>query len=63
MGVEELTGLGMKSSVTLPSLAKKCFNSLKDENDEPIYIYTDPFMKSFVRQNLKGGRCNAYNLH
>ena len=63
MGMEELTGFGMKNSLTLPSLANKYFNSLRDENDEPIYIYTDPFMKNFVRKAIKGGRCNAFNQH
>ena len=61
MGMEELTGLGMKNSLTLPSLPNKYFNSLRDENDEPIYTYTDPFMRNFVRKAIKGGRCNAFN--
>ena len=61
MGMEELTKFGMKNSLTLPSLANKYFNSLRDENDEPIYTYTDPFMRNFVRKAIKGGRCNAFN--
>ena len=36
MGMEELTEFGMKNSLTSPSLANKYFNSLRDENDEPI---------------------------
>ena len=60
-GMEELTEVGMKNSLTLPSLANKFFNSLRDENDEPIYTYTDPFMRKFVRKSIKGGRCNAFN--
>ena len=40
-GMEELTGFGMKNSSTLPSLANKYFNSLRDESDEPIYTYND----------------------
>ena len=59
--MEELTQFGMKNSLTLPSLANKFFNSLRDENDEPIYTYTDPFMRNFVRKSIKGGRCNAFN--
>ena len=59
IGMEELTGFGMKNSSTLPSLANKYLNSLRDENDEPIYTYTDPFMRNFVRKTIKGGRCNA----
>ena len=63
MGTEELTRFGMKNSLTLPSLANKYFNSSRDENDEPIYTYTDPFMRNFVRKAFKGGRCNAFNQH
>ena len=63
MGMEKLTGFGMKNSLTLPSLANKYFNSLGDENDEPIYTYTDPLMRNFVRKAIKGGRCNAFIQH
>ena len=63
MGMEELTEFGMKNSLTLPSLANKYFISLRDENDEPIYTYTDPFMRNFVRKAIKGGRCNAFNQY
>ena len=61
--MEELTEFGMKNSLTLPSLANKYFNSLRDENDEPNYTFTDPFMRNFVRKAIKGGRCNAFNQH
>ena len=61
--MEELTGFVMKNSLTLPSLANKFFNSLRDENDEPIHTYTDPFMRNFVRQSIKGGRRNSFNQH
>ena len=63
MGMEELTEFGMKNSLTLPSLANKYFNSLRDENHEPIYTYYDPFMRNFVRKAIKGGRLNAFNQH
>ena len=36
MGMEKITNFGMKNSLTLPSLANKYFNSLRDENDGPI---------------------------
>ena len=61
MSLELLTDFGMKNSLTLPSLANKHFNSLRVENDELIYTYTDPFMRNFVRQSRKGGRCKAFN--
>ena len=62
-GMEELTGFGMKNSLTLPSPANKYFNSLREENDEPIYTYNDEFMRHFVRQSIKGGRCSALNQY
>ena len=62
-GMEELTEFGMKNSLTLPSLANKYFNSLRDESDEPIYTYNDEFMRHFVRQSVKGGRCSALNQY
>ena len=62
-GMEELTGFGMKNSLTLPSLANKYFNSLRDQSGEPIYIYNDEFMRHFVRQSIKGGRCSALNQY
>ena len=60
-GMEALTGFGMKNCLTLPSLANKYFNSLRDESDEPIYTYTDEFMRHFVRKSIKGGRRSALN--
>ena len=62
-GMEELTGFGMKNSLTLPSPANKYFNGLRDENDEAIYTYNNEFMRHFVRQSIKGGRCSALNQY
>ena len=62
-GMEELTGFGMRNSITLPSLANKYFKSLRDENDEPSYFYNDPLMRNFVRKSIKGGRCTALNKY
>ena len=63
MGMEELTGFGMRNCLTLPSLANKGFNSLIDKNNEPIYTYTDSFMKNFVRKAIEGSRRNALKQH
>ena len=43
--------------------ANNKFNSLRDENDESIFTYTNPFMRNFVRNPIKVGRCNAFNQH
>ena len=59
--MEELTGFGIKNKTKLPSSANKCFNKLRDENYEPIYTYTDPFMRNIVRKSIKGARCVALN--
>ena len=52
-----------EKSFTLPFLAKKYFNSLREENDGAIYTYTDPFKRKFVRQSIEWGSCNAFNQH
>ena len=61
--MEQLTNFGMKISLTLPSLGNIHFNSLRDENDEPIYTYFDSLMRIFIRNSIKGGRCNAFNQY
>ena len=61
--MEGLTGFGMKNSFTLPSLANKYFISLRDENNEAIYTYNDEYMRHFVRQSIKGGRCSSINRY
>ena len=63
MGMEELTGFGLKNNLTLPGLAIENCNSLKEENDEAIYIYTDPFMRNFVRSSIYSGRCKTFVQH
>ena len=57
----EISGIGIKKSLNLPSLANKYFCSLRDENDEPIYTCNDEFMRYFVRQSIKGGNCAPPN--
>ena len=53
LGVEELTGFGLKNNSTLPSLANKNFNNLREENDELIYTYNDESMRNFARKSTK----------
>ena len=47
--MEDGTGLGWKY-----------FNSLRTENDEPIYTYNDKYMRWFVRQSIFGGRVCSF---
>ena len=57
--MEKLTGFGMKNSLTLPSLANKLFNGLRDENYEAMFIFNDVFTRHFVGQSIVGGRRSA----
>ena len=59
--MEDITGLSVKHFLSLPGLGWKYFNSLRTEEDEPIYTYNETYMSSFVRQSIKGGRVCAFN--
>ena len=59
--IEEMTGFGKKQSLNLPSLANKCFNSLRNETDAPFYTYNDEYIHYFVRQSIKGGIYGSFN--
>ena len=58
--MEEITGFSMKDCLSLPGLGWKYFNSLRVEEDEPIYTYNDKYMRWFIRQSIKGGRVCAF---
>ena len=59
--MEEITGFEMKDCLALPGLGWKYFNSLRTEEDEPIYTYNDKHKKWFVRQLIKEGRVGTFN--
>ena len=61
--VEEITGFPMKDCLSLPGLGLKYFNSLRTEQDEPIYTYNDKYMRWFVRQAAYGGRVCAFRQY
>ena len=61
--MEQITGFSMKDCLSLPGLGWKYFNSLRTEEDEPIYTYNDKYMRWFVRQSIKGGRVCAFNQY
>ena len=63
MNMQSITGFGMKDCLSLPSLGWKYFNSKRDQPDliEPIYTYTDKYIRYFVRQSIKGGKVGAFN--
>ena len=61
--MEEITKFSMKDFLSLPGLGWKYFNSLRTEEDEPIYTYNDKYMRWFVRQSIKGGRVCSFNQY
>ena len=58
--MQAITGFSMKDCLSLPGLGLKYFNSLRTEEDEPIYTYNDKYMRWFVRQSIKGGPFCAF---
>ena len=61
--MKEITGFSMKDSLWAPGLGWRYFNSLRTEEDEPIYTSNDKYMRHFVRQSIKGGRVCAFNQY
>ena len=61
--MEENTGFSLEDCLSLPGLGWKYFNSLRTEEDEPIYTYNDKYMRWFVRQSIEGGRVCAFNQY
>ena len=61
--MQEYTGFSMKDCITVPGLGLKYFNSLRTEEDEPIYTYNVKYMRWFVRQAAYGGRVCCFNQY
>ena len=61
--MEEITGFSMKDCHSLLGLGWKYFNSLRTEEDDPIYTYNDKYMRWFVRQSIKRGRVCVFNQY
>ena len=61
--MEEITEFSMKDCLLAPGLGWKYVNSLRTEEDEPIYTYNEKYMRLFVRQTIKRGRVCAINQY
>ena len=61
--MEEITGFSLKDCLSLPGVGLKYFNSLRTEEDEPIYTYNDKSLRWFVRKAAHGGRVCAFNQY
>ena len=51
--MNESTGFSMKDSLSALGLRWRCFNSMKNDSDEPKYTYNDEYMRFFLRQIIK----------
>ena len=58
---QEITGISMKDCLSLLGPGLKYFNSLRTDENEPIYTYNDKYMRWFVRQAAYGSRVCAFN--
>ena len=59
----ELSGFSMKDCLSLPGLGFKYFNSLRTDQDEPMFTYNDKYLRWFVRQAAYGGRVCAFHQY
>ena len=59
--IEKNTGFSMKDTLSAPGLGWKHFNSLRTEEDEPIYTCSDKYMIHFVRVSIKDGRVCSFS--
>ena len=53
----------MKDCLSAPGLGWIYFNSMRDENYEPIITCNDKYMRYFVRQSIKGVRVCSFNQY
>ena len=61
--MEDISGFSMKDCLSLSGLGWKYFNSLRTEEDEPIYTYNDQDRRWFVRPSIKAGPVCAFNQY
>ena len=58
--MEKVPGFSMKVSLTALGLGWKYFDSLRTEEDEPIYTNSNKYMSHIVRRSIKGGKVCAF---
>ena len=61
--MEVLTGFSMNDCFSAPGLCWKHFNSMRDENDEPIYNVDDKYIRLFVRRSVNRRRVCSFNQY
>ena len=58
MEMQNMTGFGIKGCLTEASLGWKCFGTYN--KDREFYTFNDKYVRSFIRNSIKGGRCGAF---
>ena len=58
--MEETTRFSRKDCLSLPGLGSKYFNSLRTEEEEPIYIYNDKYLRWFSSSISKRRTCMCF---
>ena len=58
MEMQKMTGFGIKDCLTEASLGWKCFGTYN--KDREFYTFNDKYVRSFIRNSIKEGRCGAF---
>ena len=58
MEMQKMSGFGIKDCLTEASLGWKCFGTYN--KDREFYTFNDKYVRSFIRESIKGGRCGAF---
>ena len=61
MEMQKMSGFGIKDCLTEASLGWKCFG--KYNKNKEFYTFNDKYVRSFIRNSIKGGRCGAFNRY
>ena len=61
INVRKITGFGRNDCLSHPSLGWKNFNSLRLEENEPLYTDRDKYRRHFVIQSMEAGKVEAFN--
>ena len=61
MEMQKMSGFGIKDCLTEASLRWKCFG--KYNKFKEFYTFNDKYVRSFIRNSLKGGKCGAFNKY
>ena len=61
MEMQKMSGFGIKDCLTEASLGWKCFG--KYNKNKEFYTFSDNYVRSFIRNSIKRGRCGAFKRY